>query len=329
MGRNKTVRMIKKIDLFIVGLNAMIGLARFFPQPGVDDGLVNLERITDIGISLIFFFYGLKLSPAQMKQGLRNYRLHLLVQFATFILFPLLILAFRPFIKTQEQQIIWLAVFFLAALPSTVSSSVVMVVLAKGNVAGAIFNASISGLIGIVVTPLWISLFWQADGAVFDFSNVMLSLILKIVLPVFLGLLLHPYLGGFVKQHLKKMALFDKLIILLIVYKSFSKSFTAKLFEEISMGSLVLIGLSSLMLFVVTYAIIGALSGLLHFSRDDRIAALFCGSKKSLVHGTVFSKVLFQNAAGQGLFLVPIMFYHALQLIIVSFIASKKGKEKN
>ncbi|MCU4154584.1 bile acid:sodium symporter [Carboxylicivirga sp. A043] len=318
--------MLKKLDPFIIGLITMIALAWFFPQPGIYNGKINLELLTDVGITLIFFFYGLKLSPQQMKEGLSNYRLHLLVQLATFVLFPLIIIAFKPLMRSEEQQMIWLAMFFLAALPSTVSSSVVMVVLAKGNMAGAIFNASISGLIGIVVTPLWMGLFWTAEGA-FDFSEIILDLLLKILVPVIVGLVLHKYFGAFIKKHIKQLARFDKMVILLIVYKSFSKSFTAGLFEEISWLDLLLIGISVLALFIIVYGVIGFLSGLMNFNREDKIAALFCGSKKSLVHGTVFSKVLFQNVAGQGLFLVPIMIYHAFQLIIVSFIAQKKGKQ--
>ncbi len=317
--------MLKKIDGFIVSLMLMIVLAWFFPQAGVYNGALNLELLTDIGITLIFFFYGLKLSPKQMKEGLSNYRLHILVQLTTFVLFPLLIIAFKPLIQTEEQGVIWLAMFFLAALPSTVSSSVVMVVLAKGNVAGAIFNASVSGLIGVFLTPLWMGLFWSVDGA-FDFSEIIADLLLKILLPIVLGLLLHRYFGSFVKKHLKKLAWFDKTVILLIVYKSFSKSFTTGLFDEISWGDLLLIGAGVLILFFVVYGIVGLISRLLNFNREDKIAALFCGSKKSLVHGTVFSKVMFENAAGQGLFLVPIMIYHAFQLIIISFIAQKIGK---
>ncbi len=319
--------MLKKLDSFIIGLLFMILLAWLFPQPGIYQGVGNLEQITDIGITLIFFFYGLKLSPKQMKEGLSNYRLHLVVQLATFVLFPLLVIAFLPLIHTEEQRMLWLAMFFLAALPSTVSSSVVMVVLAKGNMAGAIFNASISGLIGIVVTPLWIGLFWQAEGAAFDFSDIITSLVLQILIPVIAGLLLHHSLGGFVKKHLKQLARFDKLVILLIVYKSFSKSFTNGLFDEVGVWDILLIGLATLAMFTLVYFLIHLVSGWLRFNREDRIAALFCGSKKSLVHGTVFSKVLFQNVAGQGLFLVPIMLYHSLQLILVSFIAQKMGKE--
>lgn len=319
--------MLKKIDLFIVGLILMLVSAWLFPQLGTYDGPGNLEQITDIGITLIFFFYGLKLSPQQFKSGLSNYRLHILIQLATFVLFPLLLITFKPFINTDEQHMLWLAMFFLAALPSTVSSSVVMVVLARGNIAGAIFNASISGLIGIVVTPLWMGLFWQVEGAAFDFSDITTSLVLQILLPVVAGLLLHHTVGGYVKKHLKALAWFDKMIILLIVYKSFSKSFTTGLFETISFFDMMLISIATIGLFGLVYGTIHLVTLWFGFNREDRIAALFCGSKKSLVHGTVFSKVLFENVASQGLFLVPIMLYHSFQLIIVSFIAQRMGRQ--
>src|SRR5699024_8283044 len=96
--------------------------------------------------SLIFFFYGLKLSGKQIKSGLQNWKLHLLVQLSTFLLFPLLVLPFKPFIAAGHSQTIWLAFLFLAALPSTVSSSVVMVSIAKGKVPAAFFNACIPAL---------------------------------------------------------------------------------------------------------------------------------------------------------------------------------------
>jgi len=319
--------MLKKLDGFIIGLIVMIALAWLFPQMGAYKGGFNLEHVIDIGITLIFFFYGLKLSPKQMKEGLSNFRLHFVVQVATFVLFPLLVICFLPLVSTDEQHLIWLAIFFLAVLPSTVSSSVVMVVLAKGNVPGAIFNASISGLIGIVFTPLWMGLFWQVEGGSFDFSEIIVSLVLQILIPVIGGLALHRWLGNFVKKHLKALARFDKAIILLIVYKSFSQSFTTGLFESISIVDILIISVATLVLFVLVYFGINALSKALKFNREDTITASYCGSKKSLVHGTVFSKVLFENAASQGLFLVPIMLYHSFQLIIVSFLAQKKSKE--
>ena len=62
------------------------------------------------------------------------------------------------------------------------------------------------------------------------------------------------------------------------------------------------------------------------FNREDTITAVFCGSKKSLVHGSVMSKVLFTNPAIIGVVLLPTMLYHAYQLIIISVIAKKIGR---
>jgi len=59
----------------------------------------------------------------------------------------------------------------------------------------------------------------------------------------------------------------------------------------------------------------------------DRITATFCGSKKSLVHGSVFADVLFAGMTNAGIFFVPIMIYHAFQLLVVSVIAQRmRGK---
>lgn len=297
------------------------------PGIGVTEKWYSLDNLSNIGISLIFFFYGLKLSPKQVMQGLSNYKLHFVVQFSTFVIFPILVIAALPFINTEEGHMLWLAVFFLAALPSTVSSSVVMVSMAKGNVPGSIFNASISGLIGIIATPLWMGLFMRGDSQGFDFMDSLISLITKILLPVILGLILHKYFGKIAVNNSTKLAWFDKSVILAIVYKSFDESFQSGLFSTIGMEDLTILVVAVALLFVIVYTVIGKLTRILNFAREDRITATFNGSKKSLVHGTVFSNVLFSNMSTQGIFIIPIMIYHALQLIIISFIAQKKGKE--
>src|SRR5690606_17324768 len=131
------------------------------------------------------------------------------VQLVTFILFPLLVLPFKPFIADAVQENFWLSFFFLAALPSTVSSSVVLVSIAKGNVPAAIFNASISGLIGVIITPLWMSLFldFQTENV---FGDVYWGLIREIIIPVILGLLLQRYLGAWASKYSMRLAQFDK-----------------------------------------------------------------------------------------------------------------------
>ena len=312
-----------KIDKFVLSIIAVISIAYFFPNWGTQNSKVPIDTISAIGISLIFFFYGLKLSPQKLKAGIKNWKLHLLVQSSTFLIFPLLILIFRPFIQNQEQEIIWLAFFFLAAIPSTVSSSVVMVSIAKGNIPSAIFNASISGIIGVVLTPLWMGLFVQSAQADFDFADIYIKLIVQIILPVVLGVLLQQFFGEFAQKHNKHLTLFDKSVILLIIYKSFAASFEENIFSSISILDLLFLFVTVLILFFTMFFLTGFLSKKLKFNTEDQITAQFCGTKKSLVHGTVFSKIIFGNMASIGIILLPLMLFHALQLLIISIVASK------
>ncbi|HLW63634.1 MAG TPA: bile acid:sodium symporter [Flavobacterium sp.] len=214
----------------------------------------------------------------------------------------------------------------MAALPSTVSSSVVMVSLAKGNIPAAIFNASISGIIGILITPLWMTSFIQETDIAFDFSAIYVQLGTEILLPLILGLLLRKYLGEFARKHGRTLSLFDKTIILLIIYKSFVHSFEEGVFTSVSIADLLLMTALVIVLFFLVYFVTGWIGKRLHFNRGDRITAQFCGTKKSLVHGTVFSEALFGQTSIMGLMLLPLMLFHAIQILIISVLATKMGE---
>lgn len=86
-----------------------------------------------------------------------------------------------------------------------------MVSLAKGNLPAAIFNSSISGIIGILITPLWIGLFVENSQVTFDFSEIYISLVFQVLFPVFLGAFLQLYFGNFIERHSKKLTFFDSL----------------------------------------------------------------------------------------------------------------------
>ncbi|WP_205513860.1 bile acid:sodium symporter family protein [Longitalea arenae] len=317
------------LDWFILSIIGMIILASQFPGPGIAKGPFSISSLANIGVSFIFFFYGLKLNRQKLVAGLSNWRLHLLVQACTFILFPAVLLLFRPWLNQGETAVLWLGSFFLAALPSTVSSSVVMVSIAHGNIPAAIFNASISSLLGIVLTPAWMALATGDNNHHIDMSDVVIKLLLQILLPVVAGLLLNPTrLGQLAGKYNKQLKYFDQLTILAIVYTAFSESFSQHMFSTLGVGELFILGACLLGLFFFVYLITGSITRLLHFNREDRITATFCGSKKSLVHGTVMAKVIFMNSPLMGILLLPIMLYHALQLIAVSIIAQGMSRRR-
>ncbi len=315
------------LDGFILALLSAVFLAWLWSFPGSEASPVPLGDIAGYGVSVIFFFYGLKLNLSQLRAGLSNMRLHILVHTSTFLLFPLLILAIKPLFMGPENHTLWLAIFFLAALPGTVSSAVVMVSLAKGNLPAAIFDASISSLLGVFITPLWVGLVISTGSTNFEIGEVIIKLAFQVLLPVVAGMLLHRWLGTWAARHSKTLSNFDKSIILLIVYTSFCESFSKRVFSILGWQEVLGLWVGVVVLFFLVYSIMNFLTKLLKFNREDRITTLFCGSKKSLVQGAVMSKVLFAGMASAGVMLLPILLYHASQLLIVSSIAQRMSRE--
>lgn len=321
--------LLKRVGLngFFLALIGTVVLARLIAFTQVANWLPTLDNLADIGVSLVFFFYGLKLNRESLIKGLNNYKIHIVVQLSTFLLFPMLILTIVTLTGRDMHDYLWLGVFYLAALPSTVSSSVVMVSIAGGNIPAAIFNASISSIAGIFITPLWMSLWIEPAGVGGGLGEVFVKLSLQVLLPVILGFVLNRKWGWIADKNRKHLQYFDQFVILLIVLNSFMAAFGGRMFDHQTVGELLVMGLAMLTLFFLVFFLINILSRWVGLNREDRITVLFCGSKKSLVQGAVMGKVLFVNPAMMAAALVPVMVYHALQLLAGSSIAQRMGNK--
>lgn len=321
--------LLKRVGLngFFLALIGTVVLARLIAFTQVANWLPTLDNLADIGVSLVFFFYGLKLNRESLIKGLNNYKIHIVVQLSTFLLFPMLILTIVTLTGRDMHDYLWLGVFYLAALPSTVSSSVVMVSIAGGNIPAAIFNASISSIAGIFITPLWMSLWIEPAGVGGGLGEVFVKLSLQVLLPVILGFVLNRKWGWIADKNRKHLQYFDQFVILLIVLNSFMAAFGGRMFDHQTVGELLVMGLAMLTLFFLVFFLMNILSRWVGLNREDRITVLFCGSKKSLVQGAVMGKVLFVNPAMMAAALVPVMVYHALQLLAGSSIAQRMGNK--
>ena len=316
-----------KFDWFMKGMVVAIFLAWLWPDPGAKDGFLHPDLLTKAGVALVFFLNGLGLSFAALKAGTLQWRLHLLVQASTFLLFPLIGLLTLWALGEHFPKDLRLGFFYLCALPSTVSSSVAMTAAARGNVPAAVFNATLSSLLGIFLTPLWIGLVLKQGGQHMPLGKVILDLLLWLVLPLAIGQLARPWLGGWAHQHKKRLAVVDRVTILILVYTSFCDSMKTHVWSQHGVGPVVATLLGSAALFyLVLYATTWACNAL-GFTPADRAAAVFCGSKKTLASGVPMAQLIFGATPGLSLILLPIMVYHPLQLLICGVIAGRWAKE--
>lgn len=313
----------RKFDGFLAGLAAASGLAFLFPGPGAEGGWMQPELLTKAGVALIFFLHGAGLSFAAMRAGAMRWQVHVVIQSCTFIVFPVIGLGLYALFQHLAPGDLGLGLFYLCALPSTVSSSVALTAAARGNVPAALFNATLSSLIGVVATPLWVGLLLKTSGRSLPVGDVLWDLFLWLVLPLACGQLCRGLIGGWIARHKNFVSRIDRGTILLLVYTSFCDSVAGGVWSGQGWGVLAWALAVSTALFFIVMLLSDTASKRLGFSEEDRIAAVFCASKKTLASGVPMARLIFGAHPGIGLILLPIMLYHPLQLVICSVLAGR------
>ncbi|WCT74484.1 bile acid:sodium symporter [Sphingomonas naphthae] len=312
-----------KIDGFLIAMASAIVLALLFPWVGMDDGPVHLGILTTIGIAGVFFLHGANLAPKALRDGALHWRLHLLVQGTTFLFFPLIGAALYFASEGWLPDGLRLGFFYLGALSSTISSSVAMTAMARGNVAVAVFNATLSGLIGMVATPLLVRLVSTVGAGGPAVGEAILDILKTLLLPFALGQACRPLIGAFLHRHKKVVSTLDRGVIVLIVFGSFAESTASGLWRQFSPQSfLIVTGLAAGMLALALFFTI-SISRLLKLDTADEAAAVFCGSKKSLANGAPIAKILFAGNPAIGMIVLPVLLYHQIQLIVCASLARR------
>jgi sodium/bile acid cotransporter 7 len=314
-----------RVDPYILALLLTVAVASLFPARGAV--ATGFGHATTIAIGLLFFLYGARLSTREAVDGLKHWRLHGLVFLATFVLFPLLGVLSLLLVPWALTPGLFTGLMFLCFLPSTVQSSIAFTSIARGNVAAAICSASFSNMIGIVLTPLLVTVFLSTGTGGVSLGAVR-DIMLQLLLPFVAGQLLRRWIGGFITRHKKVLSYVDRGSILLVVYAAFSAGVVAGIWERLSVVSLlVLLAVNAALLAVVLVATTFA-ARRLRFSTEDEIAIVFCGSKKSLASGLPMATVLFP-AATVGLTVLPLMMFHLMQLMVCAWLARRYGARKD
>lgn len=307
----------------MLGMAFAVMLAWLFPDPGAKGGVLHPEMLTKVGVALIFFLHGIVLSFESLRYGVSRWRLHAMVQLTTYLLFPLLGMASLSAVGSWMSGDLRLGFYFLCALPSTVSSSVAMTAAARGNVPASVFNATLSSLLGVFLTPLWVALLARRVGEGLPYTAVILDLLLWLVLPLAIGQMLHPLLGGWAKRWKGWIARVDRGTILLLVYTSFCDSMKWGVFWKHGVATIVWTVVGTVALFFFVFYFTGWLADRFKLPIEDKIALVFCGTKKTLASGIPMAQLMFGSSPALSLILLPIMIYHPLQLLLCGIYASQ------
>lgn len=310
-------RALSVLDPFVATLMAIVVVATLLPCSG--RGAILFEFVANSGIVLLFFLHGAKLSREAIVGGMLNWRLQLSTLAVTFVLFPILGLALIRIPGLDPALAAGL--LYLALLPSTVQSSIAFTSMAGGNVSAAVCAATLSNLLGMFLTPLLVAIFMQVPGVRIQVSlDSVKNIAIQLLLPFVVGHLARPWIATWIGRHKTLVGRVDRAAILLVVYTAFSAAVVAGLWSRVSVASLIVMIVISVALLVFVMSACWWIGRCLDLDREDSIALLFCGSKKSLASGVPIAGTLFP-ATQVGLIILPLMIFHQIQLIACALIA--------
>lgn len=319
MTRPVWLRWVDPLTLMIL---AVLALGLLVPVP---DGVSEvLDVVRTVAIVVLFLLYGARMPTREVVDGLRRFRLQGTLLAATFVVFPLLGLAVQLLPDAVLDPDLRRGLLYLSVLPSTVQSSVVMVSVARGNVAGAITGATISNVLGVLLTPLLVALLLGATGAGLD-GGAVGGILLQLLLPFVVGQLLQPWVGAWLRRHGALTRVTDRATILLVVFTSVSEAQDAGAWDDLTAGALAVLLLVCGVVLAIMLVLTWHGGRLLGLDRGDRIALLMCGSKKSAATGLPMAAVLFAPAVAASVAL-PVIAFHQLQIVVTAVLARRLAR---
>lgn len=310
-------------DPFLGALLLVMVMATLWPVGFMRGGVLGLEAWIAPGIALVFFLHGVGIPRTELLRGVKQIRLHLAVQSMTFLMFPLLGLAVMTLLAPVLPADLLLGFFFLAVLPSTISSSVAMTALAGGNVPAAVFNASLSGLLGIVLTPLWLTQVSGQSGWVLPWQETLLTMTGLLLIPFVGGQLLHPWLAPRLAPWKAVTLKLDRGVILMLVLVSFADAVAGGLWRDHGVSILLSTTFLAVFMMTVMFSFTRLWARWQRLPLTDETVLVFCGSKKTLASGVPMASVLFVGHPGIGLILLPLLVYHQIQLVVAAVLAQR------
>jgi sodium/bile acid cotransporter 7 len=308
----------------------VVAFAGGFVLPGAGVALNQGSGATRALVVFIFLVTGYTMPTEALLRGVTDVKLHLYVEGFIFIGFPLYVFLTTWVLGDVFRPEVLAGLYALSVLPTTISSCTVFTQATGGNVAGTMFNAAFSNLVGVFLSPLLLSLLLQSAGRTLPMEQlgaIFLRLGLLMLAPTAAGQLLKRVYPGLAERKGKALRKSTSVAILLIVYFNVARAAGDDVFVSnlSSMGWPVVYLLASHLLLLAA-----AWGGarLLGFSREDERSAVFAAPQKTLALGAPLITIYFADQPRVlGIALLPVMLYHLIELLTAGMIRSRMAAE--
>lgn len=161
------------------------------------------------------------------------------------------------------------------------------------------------------------------------YVGVILQLAYTVIIPLIVGQLFQKFLPKQVKWLQSKVSFgnISNVMILLLIWATFSDTFYSKVTADA--GSIIVIMIAMVVTFFTFSGIcfglclIPIVARAIKLDRPDSVAVTICGATKTIALGIPVISVIYGGAPDAGLLIVPLITYHATQIIMGSILIPK------
>ena len=304
----------------------VLGLAAVTLGTAVDPGGVpaaaglwlKAHRAPEIIVSAIFLFSGARLSAPEMRRGATDLRAIGLALGAIFLAAPALawllgLLPVGPGVR--------IGLFLVAAMPTTLSSGVVMTGAAGGSEATALAITLVSNWAAVGTVPWTLEALLGAGrhlppGALHK-GALALRIALLVVLPLCAGLILRPRLPGPARRLLPRLGTVSQVLVLVMVWVGVAGSRSTLAANPAALLPAVAV---SVVFHGLMWAVLFPAVRLARLGPGRREAVIFMGGQKTLPLSVLLQTILFP-AYGEAL--VVCVVHHLAHLVMDGYLVGR------
>ena len=283
---------------------------------------------TWIAVLIIFVLAGLGLKSEELSHAFQRIRFNAFVQAFNFLVDSAIVYGISRGLHSIGALAISLAdgMVIASCLPLTINMVLVLTSSSGGDEGAAIFNAAFGNLVGVFLTPALILMYIGVEGDV-ELTDVFFKLACRVVLPIAVGQLLRNFYKPAVDWQKRNKKILKKVqegILSFIVYTVFCKTFNSEQ-DATAVDAIVMIAVVFgilCLLMVLSWNVLG----LPFMFRDEpklRVMGLFGCTHKTVAMGIPLINAIYEDNDKVGLYTLPLLVWHPMQLFIGSSISSK------
>jgi solute carrier family 10 (sodium/bile acid cotransporter), member 7 len=269
----------------------------------------------DVIILLIFLSSGMTIDARQIRSGLKDLTGTVAALVVIFAIAPIAAIFFK--LLPLETGVL-IGIFLVAAMPTTLSSGVVMTGASGGNMAHALFITIIANAIAVFSIPLTLSLMVPLIGdttsITIDRAAIFVKLSLFVLLPLSVGIGIKQLFKSSLNRLARYLPILNQCLIVTIVWMGISQTRDAIIQGG---GSIVYIVLISMVFHGLLLAAAFGMTRGCRIGRGRRESVIFMGAQKTLPLSIILQVTVFPQ---YGQALVFCVVHHVVHLMMDSYL---------